>query len=91
MKPSQDIKPVTYMKTHSADLLKEVNKRRHPIVITQNGEARAVILDINSYEKQKETTLMLKLVAQGESDIKSRRFMEQSKLFARLDKKLGLA
>ena len=90
MKPSQDIKPVTYMKTHSADLLKEVNKRRRPIVISQNGEAKAVILDIDSYEKQQETTLMLKLVAQGESDIKAGRVVEQSKLFAKMDKKLGL-
>lgn len=66
MKLAEDIKPITYVKTHSTDLLKEVNTNKRPIVITQNGTARAVLLDIASYEKQKNTMLMLKLVAQGE-------------------------
>jgi len=90
MRASEDIRPVTYMKTNSAALLQEVNKRKRPIVITQNGEAKAVLVDINSYEKQQDTALMLKLIAQGESDIKTGKVTEQSKLFSKLDKKIGV-
>ncbi len=90
MKLSKDIKPITYMKTHSSDLVKEVNNNKRPIVITQNGVAKAVLIDIDSYENQQEILMMLKLVAQGEDDIKKKRVIEQDELFQRLDKKYSL-
>lgn len=90
MKLSKDIKPITYMKTHSSDLVKEVNNNKRPIVITQNGVAKAVLIDIDSYENQQEILMMLKLVAQGEEDIKKKRVIEQDELFQRLDKKYSL-
>jgi len=90
MKLSEDIKPITYVKTHSSDLIKEVNTNRRPIVITQNGAARAVLLDIDSYEKQKNTLLMLKLIAQGESDIKKGNLVEQEEFFKKMDKHLDV-
>lgn len=90
MKLSEDIKPITYVKTHSSDLIREVNTNKRPIVITQNGTARAVLLDIDSYEKQKNTLLMLKLVAQGESDIKKGNLIEQEEFFKKMDKHLDL-
>ncbi|MCP3967827.1 MAG: type II toxin-antitoxin system Phd/YefM family antitoxin, partial [Lentisphaerae bacterium] len=68
MKLAEAIKPITYVETHSASLIKEVNTNRRPIVITRDGTAKAVLLDIDSYEKQKNTLLMLKLIAQGEED-----------------------
>ncbi len=85
MKLAEDIKPITYVKTHSAELIKEVNKNRRPIVITQKGAARAVLLDIDSYEKQKNTLFMLKLVAQGEHDIKKGNLIEQEEFFKKMD------
>jgi prevent-host-death family protein len=90
MKLAQDIKPVTYMKTHSARLIEEVNEKHRPVIITQNGKAKVVLLDIESYEKQKETLLILKIIAQGESDIKSKKLIEQIKLFSKLEKEFGL-
>jgi prevent-host-death family protein len=90
MKLAEDIKPITYLKTHSRDLLKEVNTNKRPIVITQNGSARAVLLDIASYEKQKNTMLMLKMVAQGEHDIKKGNLVEQEEFFEEMDKRLGV-
>ena len=90
MKLAEDIKPITYVKTHSRDLLKEVNTNKRPIVITQNGSAPAVLLDIASYEKQKNTMLMLKLVAQGEHDIKKGNLVEQEEFFEEMDKRLGV-
>ena len=90
MKLSKDIKPITYMKTHSSDLIKKVNSNRKPIVITQNGVAKAVLIDINSYEKQKDIIMLLKLIVSGEEDIKANRVIEQDNLFSKLEKKFNL-
>ena len=90
MKMKEDIKPVTYMKTHSSDLINTVSKNKRPVVITQKGEAKAVLMDVESYEKQKETLLMLKVVAEGEKDIKKGRVIEQDKLFSEIERKFGL-
>jgi prevent-host-death family protein len=90
MKLAEDIKPITYVKTHSRFLLKEVNSNKRPIVITQNGTAQAVLLDIASYEKQKNTMFMLKLVAQGEHDIKKGNLVEQEKFFKEMDERLDV-
>ena len=87
MKLAEDIKPITYVKTHSAELIKEVNTNRRPIVITQKGAARAVLLDIDSYEKQKNTLFMLKLAARGEYDIKKGNLIEQEEFFEKMDKR----
>ena len=87
MKLTEDIKPITFMKTNSADLIRLVNTNQRPIVITQNGEAKAVLQDIDSFEKQKELFMLLKIIAQGEQDIKNNKIIEQENLFAKLDKK----
>jgi len=90
MKLIEDIKPITYMKTHSSELINTVRENKRPVVITQNGEARAVLLDIESYERQKEAILLLKIIAQGEEEIKDKKIIEQDKFFSGLDRKLGL-
>ena len=87
MKLVEDIKSITYVKTHPAELIREVNINRRPIVITQKGAARAVLLDIDSYEKQRETLFMLKLVAQGEQEIKVGALVEQEEFFKAMDKR----
>jgi prevent-host-death family protein len=89
MKLSEDIKPITYMKNHPANLIETVNSHKRPIIITQNGVARAVLLDIDTYEKQRESLMMLKLVAQGEQEIKEGKFREQEAVFEQLDKKFA--
>ena len=88
MKPSQSIKPITYMKTNSANLIKEVTEKKSPIIITQNGEAKAVVMDINSFEEQRDTLLMLKLVIQGEQNIKNNKIIPQVKVFKSIEDKL---
>ena len=73
MNISTDIKPVSYLKSRSADLLKQVNETQRPVIITQNGEPRAVLQDPKSYENMRNALGILKLVAQGEEDIKSKK------------------
>ena len=63
MKPSESIKPISFLKTHTAEVVRGVNENRETIIITQNGEARAIIQDIATYEQTQETLTLLKLLA----------------------------
>ncbi len=89
MNISTDIRPISYLKSKSADLLKQVNETHRPVIITQNGEPRAVLQDTESYEKMRNAIGVLKLVAQGEEDIKKGRTVTQESVLDNLDKRLG--
>jgi len=67
MKPSASIKPISYLKTHTADVVRDVNENRETIIITQNGAAKAIVQDIATYEQTQETLALLKLLAQDRS------------------------
>lgn len=88
MKINEDIRPVTYLKSRAADLLAQVNETHRPVIITQNGEARAVLQDPESYERMRAAIGLLKLAAQGEEDVRSGRVNNQDEVFARLEQKL---
>ena len=81
MQIKDDIKPVTYMKTHAAELLRTVSETRRPVVITQKGEPRGVLLDVTSYQQLRDATLILKLVAQGEQDARDGRTIPHDEVF----------
>ncbi|MDE2291483.1 MAG: type II toxin-antitoxin system Phd/YefM family antitoxin [Elusimicrobia bacterium] len=80
----KDIRPVTYLKTRSAALLSQVNETHRPVVITQNGEPKAVLQDAESYERMRSALAMLKLLAQGEADYKAGRHVPLREAFARV-------
>lgn len=67
------IKPISYFKANAADVLDDLAAVREPMIITQNGEAKAVIQDIHSYEETQETLALLKIIALGERDIEAGR------------------
>jgi prevent-host-death family protein len=81
---TQDIKPVTYMKTRASELLKKVNESHRPMVITQNGEAKVVVLDVETYQSMHHAMLLLKLIAQGEADVREGKLLSQAEVFARV-------
>jgi prevent-host-death family protein len=81
MKISTDIKPVSYLKLHSADLLNQVNETHRPVVITQNGEPRAVLQDAESYENTRVSLGLLKLLAQAENDVRNGDVRPQTQVF----------
>jgi prevent-host-death family protein len=85
MKISEDIRPVTYLKSKAADMLRQINETRRPVIITQNGEARAVLQDPESYERMKSAIGLMKLLAQGEEDIRKGRTTGQEEIFKRLE------
>jgi prevent-host-death family protein len=69
MKLSSQIKPISYMKAHAAEIVRNMGVQREPLIITQNGEAKVVIQDIESYEKTLETMALLKILALGKRQI----------------------
>ena len=88
MKMKEDIRPVTYLKSKAADLLEQINVTHRAVVITQNGEARAVLQDPESYEQMRRAIGLLKLVAQGETDVQAGRTVAADAVFTRLRKTL---
>ena len=69
MRYSTQIRPISYLKANAAEVLQELTDRRQPMVITQNGEAKAVIQDVASYEETQETLALLKILALGNQQV----------------------
>jgi prevent-host-death family protein len=79
---------LSHFKSDATQLLASIRKSGETVVLTQNGEATAVVQDIETYKKTQRALLMLKLVAQGEADIRNGDTLNQSAVFEVLEKKL---
>jgi prevent-host-death family protein len=71
MRYSSQVKPISYLKANAAEVLHQLTEHREPMIITQNGEARAVIQDVASYEETQETLALLKILALGAREIEA--------------------
>ncbi len=91
MRYSSRVKPISYLKANAAQVLLDLAERREPMVITQNGEAKAVIQDVASYEETQETLALLKLLALGNRDIEAGRTRPLREVVARLKAKNAAA
>ena len=89
MNITSDIKPVSFLKSHAADILKQINETHRPIVITQNGEPRGVLQDPESYDNMRKAIGLLKLISQGEEDIKQGNTKTQDRVFKDIEKMLA--
>ncbi len=84
MKLSERIKPVSYLKAHTDRIIRELSAKRGTMVITQNGQARAIVQDIDSYEQTQESLAMLKLLAQSQRSVETGKHKLIKKAFADL-------
>lgn len=84
MRYSSQIKPISYLKANAAEVLLQLAKQREPLVITQNGEAKAVLQDVASYEETQETLALLKVLALGNQDIAAGKIKPAADVIARL-------
>ena len=75
MKLSSQIKPISYLKAHTADIVRQLNEQKQPMIITQNGEAKLVVQDIESYELTEETLALLKILALGNNQIERKKLL----------------
>ncbi|MGV8992201.1 MAG: type II toxin-antitoxin system Phd/YefM family antitoxin [Thiobacillus sp.] len=71
MRYSSQVKPISYLKANAAKVLLLLAEQRQPMIITQNGEAKAVLQDVASYEETQETLALLKMLALGNQDIEA--------------------
>jgi prevent-host-death family protein len=69
MRYSTQIKPISYVKAHAAELLDRITEEREPIIITQNGEARAVLVDVRTYEESQQAVVLEKILALADKEI----------------------
>jgi prevent-host-death family protein len=86
MKLSTQVKPISYLKSHAAQIVDEISESRQPLLITQNGEAKLVVMDVQSYEDQEQTLALLKILAMGNKEIQEGKFRDAEDVFADLDR-----
>ena len=88
MNLKKSIKPISFLKAHAADVIKELNETHGTMIITQHGEAKAVIQDIDEYERIQEALALLKMVAHGQKDLEEGRTTSAEEVFKELDAKI---
>ncbi len=84
MQLAQQVKPLSYLKANAAEIIKALGAGAPPLVITQNGEAKAVLQDLASFEQTQETMALLKILALGQAQITSGDFAPASGVFERI-------
>lgn len=89
MKYSTQVKPLSYLEEHAADVVKHVAESGEPMLITQDGEAKLVVMDVASFERKEETLALLKLLALGQQDIDAGRYRDAQDVFEELDREDG--
>jgi len=84
MRYSSRVKPISYLKANAAELLTQLAEQRQPLVITQNGEAKAVLQDVASFQETQETLALLKILALGNQDVGAGKVKPVADVVARL-------
>jgi prevent-host-death family protein len=79
------IRPITYLKKSAAEIVKVFAVDPEPLIITQNGEAKLVVIDIKQYEKQLESMALIRLLVMGDREIKEGRFSDAKALLDEMD------
>ena len=91
MRYSSHVKPISYLKANAAEVLAQLSEQRQPLVITQNGEAKAVLQDVVSFEDTQETLALLKILALGNQDVEAGQLKPVADVVARLRSKRAVA
>jgi prevent-host-death family protein len=87
MKLSEQIKPISYLKAHAAEIVRQLGDGGGPLVITQNGEAKAVLQDVASYEQTQESLALLKILALGNRQVAEGKVRPASEVIERIRRK----
>ncbi len=81
MKLSESVKSISYLKAHASELIREVSENKKSLIITQNGEAKAIVQDLESYEQMKDSLTLLKILAQSSKSKIDGKFKPAKKSF----------
>ena len=88
MKPSESIKPISYLKAHASELIRDVSNNQKTLVITQNGEAKAILQDVRVYEQTQESLILLKMMAQSSKSLQEGKVKPAKEAFSDLRKRI---
>ena len=88
MKLSTAVKPISYLKAHASELIRDITNTRQTLIVTHNGEAKVVVQDIRSYERMQETLALLKILARSKQNIKRGKIKTLSETFTSLEKRI---
>ncbi|MCY4368546.1 MAG: type II toxin-antitoxin system Phd/YefM family antitoxin [bacterium] len=84
MRVTHRIKPTSYLKTHAAEIVRTVGEQGEPLIISQDGEAKVVVLDIDSYQQMQETLALLKVLALGNREVEAGKVLPAAAVIAEL-------
>jgi len=82
MNLKNDVKPITYLKTNTAEVVRDVAESGRTMVITQNGEAKVVVMDVETYSRWRDAVALMKMISQGEAEAVAGRLISQDEAFA---------
>jgi prevent-host-death family protein len=85
----EDIKPISYNKTNAADMMDYINDHKNPIIVTQHGEARGVLLDVESYQNMVNALSLMKLIQISEKAIQDGKVYDNEEVFSELRAKIA--
>jgi prevent-host-death family protein len=84
----ENVKPISYIKTNAAEMMKYVNERKNPIIITQNGEAKAVLMDIETYQDTEDAFALMNIIKIAEDDVKNGKLRKADDVFKDLRERI---
>jgi prevent-host-death family protein len=88
MSIAEDIRPISSLRTHAAELLDQVRETRRAVVITKNGRPAGVLQDVESYERLRKAVGLLRLIAQGQEDVRAGRTTPHKVVFEQIERSL---
>lgn len=88
MKLSEAVKPISHFKSHASEVVREIVATHRPVVITLNGEAKAIIQDIREYEKDRESLALLKILALSRKSVNEGRVKPVGEAFEALRRRI---
>lgn len=88
MKYSRSIKPISYLKAHASEVIRDITANKETMIITHNGEAKVIVQDIHVYEQTQESLALLKILAQSSASIKKGKYKPARKAFEDIQKKI---
>ena len=84
-----NIKPISYFKANAAEMLQVLRETGDPYVITQNGEAAAVLMDVKDYEQIQEKLALMQIVAIGDREHREGKYVTLSAASKQLKKRIA--
>lgn len=89
MKFSESVKPISYLKTHASEVIRDVSENQKTLLITHNGEAKVILQDVKVYEKTQESIALLKILAMSGKEIKKGKFKSLENTFRDVHKRVN--